>query len=73
MTWLRAVRVAVAGGVAGFWMGLRANPNATVFLVGLGVLCVSVAAWSRPLAGTILGIVLMAVAAWPFVAVHRGE
>ena len=50
---------------------LRANPNATVFVVGLVVLCVSVGAWSRPVAGTILGTVLMAVAAWPFVARGR--
>jgi len=51
---------------------LRANPHATVFGLGLVVLCVSVGMWSRPLAGTIFGAVLMLVAAWPFV-VKRGD
>jgi hypothetical protein len=51
---------------------VAANPNALVFGFGLGVLCLSVAAWSRPLAGTILGGVLMLVAAWPYLRVRRG-
>lgn len=52
---------------------LAANPNATVFLVGLTVLCASVSRWSRPLAGTILGAVLMLVAVWPFMTTKRGD
>lgn len=46
---------------------LMANLNALAFAIGLGVLCVSVAAWSPPSAGVILGLVLMTLAAWPYV------
>lgn len=45
---------------------LAANPNACVFAVGLVLVCSSVSVWSRPLAGTIAGVVLMAVAVWPY-------
>ena len=44
---------------------LVSNANTAVFVVGLLVLVVSVSAWSRPLAGTMLGAVLMLVAMWP--------
>jgi len=47
------------------------NPNALVFAIGLGVLCASVAQWSGPLAGSIAGVILMTVAAWPFVVRAR--
>lgn len=39
--------------------------NDLVFGLGLLVLCGSVAAWSRPLAGVMVGLVLMAIGAWP--------
>lgn len=48
------------------WRIFSSNPYAVVFLLGLSVLCGSVAQWSGPLAGTIAGVVLMLVAAWPF-------
>ena len=44
---------------------LVSNANTAGFVVGLLVLVVSVSAWSRPLAGTMLGAVLMLVAMWP--------
>lgn len=47
---------------------LAANPNTTVFIIGLCVLCASVAQWSGPLAGVIAGLAMMAVAVRPFVA-----
>lgn len=45
---------------------LRANPNATVFVLGLSVVCASVAQWSGPMAGVLAGSVLMLVAVWPY-------
>ena len=48
------------------WMVLVDNPNATAFLIGLTVLCASLAHWSGPLAGVVAGSTLMCVAAWPF-------
>lgn len=62
----------ILGTVAGFaWRALSSNPNAVVFVVGLGVLCASVPRWSGPLAGAIAGLSMMAVAVWPFVTVRR--
>lgn len=52
---------------------LRSNANTTVFVMGLAVLCASVSRWSAPLAGTILGAVLMLIAVWPFLTMKRGD
>lgn len=52
---------------------LTGNPNATVFVLGLSVLCASVAQWSGPLAGSIAGVVLMAVAVYPFLARRKSQ
>lgn len=49
------------------------NANTCVFLLGLVVLTVSVSAWSRPLAGVIFGVVLMAIAAWPFLQARKAD
>lgn len=60
--------------LAALWAGadvLASNPNAAVFACGLCVLCASVARWSGPLAGTIFGVVLMLVAAWPFLQARK--
>ena len=45
--------------------------NTLVFTSGLLVLCGSVSQWSGPLAGTVAGVVLMAVAVWPAVVQRR--
>jgi hypothetical protein len=50
---------------------LRVNANTAVFVLGLMVLCASVSQWSQPLAGTIVGVVLMVVALWPFLIARR--
>lgn len=56
------------------WWGVAAaNPNTIVFLVGLTVLCGSVARWSAPLAGALLGVVLMIVAVWPLLRMMRKD
>ena len=52
---------------------LRGDLDTVVFGAGLAVLCLSVAQWSRPLAGVIVGGVLMAVAAWPFLRMRNDE
>jgi hypothetical protein len=52
---------------------IAANPNAVTFLVGLTVLAASIAQWSGPMAGVVVGGTLMLVAVWPFVARARGE
>ena len=52
---------------------LAGNANALAFGVGLAVLCASVSAWSRPLAGVILGLVLMTISAWPFLVCSSRE
>jgi ABC-type branched-subunit amino acid transport system permease subunit len=44
-----------------------------IFAVGLAVLCGSVAQWSGPLAGVILGAVLMFVAVWPILRMRKGQ
>lgn len=51
---------------------LTANPNTTVFLVGLAVLAGSVAQWSAALAGGLVGLVLMVVGVWPALRVRKG-
>ena len=45
---------------------LRMNPNTVVFGGGLALVAWSVGQCSWPLAGTLCGLVLMVVAAWPF-------
>ena len=52
---------------------LAKNPNALTFAVGLAVLAASVSQWSAPAAGVIVGVTLMLVAVWPFVARARQE
>lgn len=52
---------------------VASHPNTAVFMVGLIVLCVSVAQWSAPMAGSIAGVALMSVGAWPFVARSRAK
>lgn len=53
-------------------MGLLiVNANTVVFLVGLLVLSLSLAAWSRPMAGTVLGLALMTVGVWPVLATRK--
>ena len=66
MTHVRAVLI-------GALQLLASNPNATVFVIGLTVLCASVARWSGPLAGSIAGVVLMLVAVYPFLVRRKSE
>lgn len=49
------------------------DPNTATFIVGVAVLCASVAQWSAPLAGVICGLVLIAVAVWPLVGKREGN
>lgn len=52
--------------------GVLANLNALLFAAGLVVLYVGLAGWSRPLAWTVLGVILMLVAVWPILMMrHR--
>lgn len=47
------------------WFVVTSNPNTIVFVAGLVLLCLSVAQWSVPLAGSIAGAALMGIGAWP--------
>lgn len=55
------------------WSVAAGNPNTLVFALGLIVLCGSVARWSAPLAGALLGVVLMIVAVWPLLRMMRKD
>jgi hypothetical protein len=50
---------------------LAANVNALVFLAGYAVFYVGLAGFSRPAANTVSGLLLMGVAAWPYLARMR--
>jgi hypothetical protein len=54
------------------WRLIAGNLNEAVFGIGLIVLCASVAQWSGPLAGTILGGTLMIAGVLPFIVRRRG-
>ena len=45
--------------------------NAGLFAVGFVTFVASVAQWSGPTAGVLAGLVLMAIAAWPYVKPAR--
>lgn len=54
------------------WLELaKVHANTLVFAAGLALLCTSVAAWSPPTAGVILGCVLMTIAAWPYLFARK--
>lgn len=50
---------------------LAANVYTLVFVLGLTVLCASVAHWSGPAAGVVAGLVLMAAAVSPLFLTKR--
>ncbi len=65
--------VLICGRALGFVVGaMSANVNASLFFIGLVVVCASVSRWSGPLAGVVGGGALMSVAAWPFVIWRKG-
>jgi hypothetical protein len=46
------------------------NPNLSVFLLGFGAFEVSIFAWSWQAAGVLGGLILMGIAAYPYLAVR---
>lgn len=48
------------------------NPNFLVFLVGFTVCCASIATYSQALAGLVGGVILMGLAAYPFLTTRKG-
>lgn len=48
-----------------------ANLNALVYLCGFALLCLGVAGWSVPAAQVVAGVLLMCMAAWPYLRPAR--
>ena len=55
------------------WIGVRltGHLNTIVFLVGFAVFGYGVSLWSAAAAYVLLGIVLMVVAAWPYLPARK--
>ena len=50
---------------------LAQNLNALVCALGFALLCLGVAGWSVPAAQVVAGLLLMVMAAWPYVRPTR--